>query len=146
FPEHYLPDVHLRLVLYKRIASAESPAAVAALQEEVVDRFGALPEAGRLLFKAAELKVRAGPLGIRRLDAGAKGIRVEFVEKPPIEPGSVLRLLHAAPRRYRLDGPNRIRILGDFPEPEQRVRAAHEFLDALEAEAAVAPAERRVHP
>src|SRR5690606_7288640 len=49
FPEHYLPDVHLRLVLYKRIASAESPAAVAALQEEVVDRFGALPEAGRLL-------------------------------------------------------------------------------------------------
>ncbi|HEY8555696.1 MAG TPA: transcription-repair coupling factor [Burkholderiales bacterium] len=146
FPEHYLPDVHLRLVLYKRIASAESPAAVAALQEEVVDRFGALPEAGRLLFKAAELKVRAGPLGIRRLDAGAKGIRVEFVEKPPIEPGAVLRLLHAAPRRYRLDGPNRIRILGDFPEPEQRVRAAHEFLDALEAEAAVAPAERRVHP
>src|SRR5690606_28994451 len=105
------------------------------LQEEVIDRFGRLPEPGKVLFKAAALKVRAEPLGIRRIDAGVKGVRVEFVARPPIDPGAVLRLLHAAPKRYRLDGPNRVRILGDYPDAESRVKAVSEFPDALGAEA-----------
>src|SRR5690606_27960210 len=94
-PENYLPDVHMRLVLYKRIASAESLEALPTLQEEVVDRFGALREAGKRLFKAAELQVRAAPRGIRTADARAKGARTEFVEKPPIDPGAIIRLLQS---------------------------------------------------
>jgi transcription-repair coupling factor (superfamily II helicase) len=131
FPEDYLPDVHLRLVLYKRIASAETVDTVRSLQEEVIDRFGRLPEPAQLLFKAADLKVRAERLGIRKIDAGAKGMRIEFVDKPPIDPGAVLRLLQSAPKRYRLDGPNRVRIVGELPDVEGRLRAANDFLSAL---------------
>ncbi|MBI3899024.1 MAG: transcription-repair coupling factor [Gammaproteobacteria bacterium] len=131
-PDDYLPDVHMRLVLYKRISSADSAEGLWTLREEIVDRFGRLPEPSLLLFKAAELKIRGERLGIRKIDAGAKGIRVEFVEKPPIDPGVVMRLLHSSPRLYRLDGPNRLRILGDFPTTEKRVQSLTTLLTALE--------------
>jgi len=140
FPDDYLPDVHLRLVLYKRIAGAETVDAVTALQEEVIDRFGRLPEAGRLLFKAAELKVRAQRLGIHKIDAGGKGMRVEFIENPPIDPGGVLKLLQSAPKRYRLDGPNRLRVLGDLPDGDSRLKAAAELIAALGAPVVSPPA------
>ncbi len=131
FPDPYVPDVHLRLVLYKRIASAESEETLLALQEEIVDRFGTLPEPARVLFKAAQLQVRGARLGIRKIDAGARGVRIEFIEQPPIDSGSVLQLLQSAPRRYRLDGPNRLRIQGEFPDAESRVKAANELIAAL---------------
>ena len=139
FPEDYLPDVHLRLVLYKRIAGADTVEGVQRLQEEVVDRFGRLPEAARLLFKAAELKVKVQRLGVRKIDAGAKGIRVEFIEQPPIDPGAVLKLLQTAPKRYRLDGPNRLRVLGEFPDGEARLQAAGELIAALGAPVVAPP-------
>ena len=142
-PDDYLADVHLRLVLYKRIASMENVDALRELQEEVIDRFGVLPPAGALLFKAAELKIRAEQLGIRKIDAGAKGVRIEFVEKPPIDPGTVLRLLQSAPRRYRLDGPNRVRLLGEFPDADSRVRAVTEFIGAIGMPAVDAQALKR---
>ncbi|MFL6713841.1 MAG: transcription-repair coupling factor, partial [Sulfurifustis sp.] len=135
FPDFYIPDVHLRLVLYKRISSAATEQALQELQEEIADRFGSPPEATRLLFRAAALKIRGEALGIRRIDAGAKGARIEFIKQPPIDPGSVLRLLQSAPRRYRLDGPNRLRILGEFPDAESRVKAVRELLTALGASA-----------
>jgi len=138
-PADYLPDVHLRLVLYKRIAGADTVEGVQRLQEEVVDRFGRLPEAARLLFKAAELKVKVQRLGVRKIDAGAKGIRVEFIEQPPIDPGAVLKLLQTAPKRYRLDGPNRLRVLGEFPDGEARLQAAGELIAALGAPVVAPP-------
>jgi transcription-repair coupling factor (superfamily II helicase) len=118
-------------VLYKRIASTENLEALLTLQEELVDRFGVLPEPGKRLFKAAELKIRAAPLGIKKVDAGAKGARIEFVEKPPIDPGAIIRLLQSAPRTYRLDGPNRLRILAEMPDPESRVKTIAKLFDTL---------------
>jgi len=132
-PDTYLPDVHLRLVLYQRIGSAPTLEALQALQEEVIDRFGTLPQAGKLLFRAAALKIRAAPLGIKKIDAGEKGARIEFVDKPPIDPGVILQLLQSAPRRYRLDGPNRLRILQESPDADSRIAMIGALLDALSA-------------
>ena len=130
-PEHYIPDVHLRLVLYKRIASAKDTETLQLLREEIIDRFGRLPDPAMLLFKATALKLRATPIGIRRIDAGAKGLRIEFIEKPNIDPGSIIRLLQSAPKRYKLDGPTRLRMLIDLPDAESRIRAADTLLDQL---------------
>jgi len=140
-PENYVPDVHMRLVLYKRIASAASAAALQELQEEVVDRFGTLPEPGLLLFQAAALKLRAAPLGVRKIDAGAKGARIEFVENPPIDATAVLRLLQSAPRRYRLDGSNRLRVIQEMPDATSRLKTITETLSALATESK--PEQRR---
>ncbi len=131
FPENYLPDVHMRLILYKRLSAVKNPEALQELKEEVIDRFGLLPEAAQLLFRATEIKILTTPLGIRKIDAGPRGIRIEFSEKPDIDPGAILRLLQSAPRTYRLDGPNRLRILGDMPGVDDRIAAIQKFLKQL---------------
>ncbi len=138
FPETYLPDVHMRLVLYKRLSTVMDLDALQELKEEIIDRFGVPPESGQLLFRATELKIRATRLGIRKIDAGPRGARIEFVEKPDIDPGAILQLLQSAPRRYRLDGPNRLRILGDMPEVDDRINAIKALLDRLSPYAEVA--------
>jgi len=130
-PEDYLPDVHLRLVLYKRIASAKTSPELLQLKEEIIDRFGLLPEAAERLFRAAELKLVAAPLGIRRMDAGPKGARIEFITKPNVDPGTLIALMQSAPRHYRLDGPNRLRILDEMPQPEDRLRTLHTVVKRL---------------
>ena len=131
FPENYLPDVHLRLVLYKRLSAVKELDALRELKEEIIDRFGVLPEPGQLLFRATEMKILATPLGIRKIDAGPRGARIEFIEKPDIDPGAILRLLQSEPRRYKLDGPNRLRILGEMPEVDDRVKTIKTLLDRL---------------
>ncbi|MDP2708249.1 MAG: helicase-related protein, partial [Burkholderiales bacterium] len=134
FPENYLPDVHMRLVLYKRLSAVKTPDSLQELKEEIIDRFGVLPEPAELLFSATELKIQATPLGVCKIDAGPRGARIDFVAKPEIDPGSVLRLLHSAPRRYRLDGPDRVRILGDMPDIGARLAAVKRFLAELAPE------------
>jgi transcription-repair coupling factor (superfamily II helicase) len=131
FPENYLPDVHMRLILYKRVSSVKTLDALQELKEEIIDRFGVLPDAGQLLFRATELKIRTTPLGIRKIDAGPRGVRVEFIDKPDIDPGVILRLLQSAPKTYKLDGPNRLRILGDLQDAEARLKAIRQFLETL---------------
>ena len=127
-PEDYLPDVHMRLVLYKRIASARSEKELQELREEMIDRFGVLPEAGKLLFKVTGLKILATPLGIYKIDAGPRGARIDFEEKPHIDPRAVIQLLQSAPRQYRLDGPERLRITKDMPQPDDRIDTLRELL------------------
>ena len=72
-PDDYLPDVHARLVLYKRIASASNPQELRELQVEMIDRFGLLPGPAKNLLAVTELKLRTTPLGIRKLEAGPAG-------------------------------------------------------------------------
>ena len=130
-PENYLPDVHLRLMLYKRIAGCAVLDELRTLREEVIDRFGLLPEATQLLFRATELKIQATTLGIRRIDAGPRGIRIEFVNKPPVDPAVILGLVQSAPRTYRLEKGSRLRVLGEMPEVETRLRTVRAVLESL---------------
>ncbi len=134
FPENYLPDVHMRLILYKRLSSVKNLGALQELKEEIIDRFGVLPDPGQLLFKATELKILTTPMGIKKIDAGPRGVRIEFIDKPDIDPGAILRLLQSAPRTCKLDGPNRLRILGEMPDVESRIKAIRGFLVALAPE------------
>ena len=130
-PESYLPDVHMRLMLYKRIAGCVMLDELQTLREEVIDRFGVLPEAAQLLFRATALKIQATAFGIRRIDAGPRGIRIEFVNKPPVDPVVILGLVQSAPRRYRLEKGSRLRVLGEMPEVETRLQAITTVLTAL---------------
>jgi transcription-repair coupling factor (superfamily II helicase) len=70
-------------------------------------------------------------LGVRKIDVGPKGARIEFVDKPNVDSGLILTLFQSAPRTYRLDGQNRVRILSDMPTPEARIQALNAFIDAL---------------
>ncbi|MDX1434647.1 MAG: transcription-repair coupling factor, partial [Gammaproteobacteria bacterium] len=85
-PEDYLPDVHARLIMYKRIASAKDGNEIEELKVEMIDRFGLLPEAARNLFQITELKLKATPLGIRKIDVGHHGGRIEFGANAAVDP------------------------------------------------------------
>jgi len=130
-PADYVADVHTRLVLYKRIANARNDTTLDELAGEVIDRFGPLPVAGRVLFEIARLRLKTSAIGIRRVEAGPKGARVEFIDNPPFAPEAVIRLLQRAPRRYRLDGPNRLRITVEMPDGDTRRVAIEELVAEL---------------
>jgi transcription-repair coupling factor (superfamily II helicase) len=134
-PEDYLPDVHTRLILYKRIANAEREDDLDDLHAEVVDRFGALPEPLKQLFRVTGLKLRMQRLGIRRLDLGTEGGRVEFNTDTRVNPGTIVTLVQTQTATYRLDGATQLRISRKLPDFDQRMAFAAELLDRLEESA-----------
>jgi transcription-repair coupling factor (superfamily II helicase) len=130
-PDGYLSDVHARLVQYKRIASAPDAERLEELQVEMVDRFGILPEPLRNLFQIAGLRLRADALGIRKLELGAQGGRVQFRAHPNVDPMTVLRMIKGNPRVYGLDGPDRVKVRLELKGAAERIASARELLTAL---------------
>jgi transcription-repair coupling factor (superfamily II helicase) len=132
-PDDYLPDVHTRLTLYKRIASARNADQLRDLQVEMIDRFGLLPEPTKTLFALSGLKLMATPLGIRKLDFGANGGRITFRDKPEVDPMAIIRLIQQQPRVYKLDGQDKLRVTLELPGASERIRSAQEVLVLLGA-------------
>ena len=113
-PTDYCPDVHERLVLYKRLASVHDAEDLTLLQEELIDRFGPLPDPARALLDTHRLRLAAKPLGILKVDASADGILLQFVPKPPIDPGRIIQLIQTR-RDIKLAGENRLRWHASSP-------------------------------
>lgn len=130
-PEDYLPDVHTRLTLYKRISSAPDVHELRELQVEMIDRFGLLPDPVKSLFATAELKLTADALGIRKLELGENGGRIVFDAKPQVDPMTVIQMIQKQPRIYVMDGPDKLRIKLPLPDPVDRFNAAKGLLAAL---------------
>ena len=130
-PEDYVADIHLRLTLYKRVASAPTTAGLDDLQAEMIDRFGPLPPPARNLYRVAALKIRARELGIRKLDAGPLGGYLLFDDSNTVDPQAVIRLVQRNPRGYRLDGPLKLRFTWRAESEAERFRLIENLLEAL---------------
>lgn len=130
-PDDYLPDVHARLTLYKRIASARDSDQLKELQVEMIDRFGLLPDPTKQLFATAEIKLEATPLGIRKLELGPTGGRIHFNAQPVIDPMSVIRMIQSQPKIYAMEGGDKLRIKLELPDAASRVRTAKALLTTL---------------
>ncbi|PXX90972.1 transcription-repair coupling factor [Marinobacter vulgaris] len=109
-PDDYLPDVHNRLMLYKRIASVSDKDGLKELQVEMIDRFGLLPEPAKNLIRQSELRIRAEALGIVKVDAGKEWARLEFGSSTPVDPLVLVKKVQSAPNQYRLEGANSFRF------------------------------------
>lgn len=130
-PADYLPDVHSRLVMYKRLASAANDEALRELQVEMIDRFGLLPEPAKNLFRVTQLKLLASKLGITKLEASARGGRIEFSGETQVDPLSIVQLVQSQPQVYRLDGANHLKFIMNLDTNEQRLHAVAELLARL---------------
>jgi transcription-repair coupling factor (superfamily II helicase) len=130
-PDDYLPDVHSRLVLYKRIASAADRDELRELQVEMIDRFGLLPDPVKNLFAITELKLRTTLLGIRKLEAGPAGGRILFDAQPNIDTGHLIRLIQTHPQEYKLDGSDKLRFFRDLSDPTQRLATVARVIDRI---------------
>lgn len=129
FPQDYLPDVHHRLVMYKRIAGAADDDALYELQVEMIDRFGLLPAAGKALFNLAAIKLNATRLGLRAISLGKNGGRITFSETTSCPPQKIAALLGTR-QDLRMENPLTLRI-SQAPEDEGERLA---FVEKLLAE------------
>jgi transcription-repair coupling factor (superfamily II helicase) len=109
-PDDYLPDVHNRLMLYKRIASVQNEEELKELQVEMIDRFGLLPEPAKNLVNQTRLRLKADALGIVKVDAGKEWVRLEFGASTPVDPLALVKKVQSAPDTYRLEGANSFRF------------------------------------
>ncbi|WP_018716790.1 transcription-repair coupling factor [Arhodomonas aquaeolei] len=132
-PEDYLPDVHTRLVQYKRIANASDTEQLRELQVEMIDRFGLLPQPAKNLFRVTELKLAAEGLGIQRIEAGPGGGKIEFGDRPAVDPAALVRLVQEQPAVYRLEGQERLRFNRETEDADSRIREVEALLQTLGA-------------
>ncbi|MFP5410055.1 MAG: transcription-repair coupling factor [Gammaproteobacteria bacterium] len=129
-PVDYCPDVHERLVLYKRLASVQHAEDLTALQEELIDRYGSLPDPARALLDTHRLRLAAKPLGIVKVDASGDAILLQFVPQPPIDPGRIIQLIQTR-RDIKLAGENRLRWSVASAAPELRAANVVTFFNLL---------------
>ncbi|MBR9911476.1 MAG: transcription-repair coupling factor [Gammaproteobacteria bacterium] len=132
-PEDYLPDVHSRLIIYKRIAGAANDEALRELQVEMIDRFGLLPEPCKTLFKTSSLKLLAKQLGVRKLEAGQSGGRIEFDSVTQVDPLTIVKMVQSKPQHYRLEGANVLKFSFDMHNGETRLKRVTELLNHMAA-------------
>jgi len=130
-PEDYLPDIHGRLVLYKRISNTETKDDLRELQVEMIDRFGLFPEPVKTLFSVAELKQQAEKMGIKKIEANAGGGRIIFSATPNINTDQLISLIQTQAQIYKFDGADKLRFIKPFETTEQKLEFITELLDKL---------------
>jgi len=126
-PEDYCGDIHERLVLYKRLANCDATEQLDELKEELIDRFGLLPDPAHTLLALHRLRLETKPFGIARLNVGPDGANIQFEPNPPIDPLKLIKLIQTK-REYKLAGQDRLKIAKDCPTLEKRVELVKNLL------------------
>ena len=140
-PDDYLPDVHARLIMYKRIANAAEEPELDELKIEMIDRFGMLPDPVRNLFRTTKIKLDASRLGVDRIDLGPAGGRIEFAAETVVDPITIVRLVQREPETYRYrDGDgragNRLLVRRAMGHPDTRFQFVEALVEELRGDAA----------
>ncbi|ORU93609.1 MAG: transcription-repair coupling factor [Cycloclasticus sp. symbiont of Poecilosclerida sp. N] len=130
-PEDYLPDVHTRLVLYKRIASADNADDLYDLQIEMIDRFGLLPDSTKCLFGVSEVKQQASLLGVEKISLGKSSGLIQFSAEPTVEAAKIIELIQTQPQVFRLEGPHKLRLAKKLDNSEQKVEFILDLLNFI---------------
>jgi transcription-repair coupling factor (superfamily II helicase) len=134
-PDDYLPDINGRLILYKRIAAAASDTELRDLQVEMIDRFGLLPTQVSNLFQMSRLRLKAGSLGIRAIEAGPEGGSIDFQTNTRVNPLTLVKLVQSDPRAYKLAGATRLRFQRQLPDYRERQQYVEQLLETFTTDA-----------
>jgi len=132
-PADYCPDVHARLRLYKKLSHARHEDDLILMQEELIDRYGKLPEAAQTLLATHRLRLHAEPLGVVKIDASESQAIIQFSAKPAIEPLRIIELVQQD-RQVRLQGPDKLKmVFGGSVDAAGRVLKLRGLLQRLRA-------------
>ena len=129
-PESYCPDIHERLLLYKRLAHAKAMDELDTIFEELVDRFGSLPPPAKTLLETHRLRVLSQPLGVARIDASSEKIDFQFTEDPAVDGACIVELVQTR-ANFRFAGHNRLRVESKLPDVAARVANVKQVLKDL---------------
>ena len=129
-PDSYCGDVHVRLSLYKRVATADSIDKIEAMMEEIIDRFGKLPAQAQTLFDTHRLRVQAKPYGVQKVDATPGLINITFRANAPVEPMRIIELVQKN-RHIKLAGNDKLRVEKSLSDPKDRAQYVRDLLKSL---------------
>lgn len=132
-PNDYIHDVNMRLSLYKRIASSKDGHSLKELQVEMIDRFGLLPDASKNLIALNKVKQQCAQLGVKRLDAHAKGGSILFTQNTAIDPMFLVSLLQKDANTFKLEGPTKLKFNLDLTDTRQRINWIKQLLSSFAA-------------
>ncbi|QWE03456.1 transcription-repair coupling factor [Polynucleobacter sp. JS-JIR-II-b4] len=143
FPEDYCPDVHERLSLYKRFAGTNDFSELMGLREELVDRFGDLPDQAKSFYETHRLRLEMTGFGIKKIDATPASIQIQFIPNPPIDPMKIIQLIQSS-KHIQLNGQDKLKVLPqkdrEFEKLEQRLDAIRNILRRLNESAVLSSA------
>ena len=129
-PESYCPDIHERLVLYKRLAVCETVQQINAIHEELVDRFGLPEQPVKTLIESHHLRLAAKELGIDAIDATSEAVTITFGKHHQIDPTEIILLIQSD-RNYRLAGADKLRFTAQMEDVEMRIKTVKSVLKTL---------------
>jgi transcription-repair coupling factor (superfamily II helicase) len=129
-PAEFCGDVHERLSLYKRLANCKTAEGIDELQEELIDRFGKLPDPAKALVETHRLRIAAKPVGIVKIDAHAESALLQFQPNPPVDAMRIIDLIQKN-RHIRLNGQDKLRITVNMPDLAARVTQIRATIRAL---------------
>lgn len=132
-PSDYLPDIHTRLVFYKRIASASNKHELRELEVEMIDRFGLLPNQSKNLFAVTQIKLLIEPLNLKKLDANDSMIRIQFGSNPNLNTLELIKLIQDQPKHYQLKGQTELKFFDTMPSIEARIHAIDTIIKKIKA-------------
>lgn len=130
-PNDYCGDIHQRLVIYKRLANCNTEEELEAMRQELIDRFGLLPEPAQTLLDSHRLRIAAKPLGICKVDASSEAIVIQFVPNPPIDPMKIIHLIQSK-RHIKMAGQDKLKIDLKYGDLKQRILAVMNFFRELQ--------------
>lgn len=129
-PEDYCPGINERLSLYKRFASCETPEQINELQEELIDRFGKMPQSAQALIETHRIRLLAKSLGIHKIDAHTEAFVLQFQSDAPIDAARIIELIQKN-KNIRFNGPEKLRITAQMPDLSSRAAQIKSIINQL---------------
>ncbi len=129
-PSDYIGDVSTRLSFYKRLAAAQTRTELEAVTDDLIDRYGKLPEAARALVMTHRLRLVCTEIGVRKIDAAEGAIVFTFAARPNFEPARFFALLQSR-RDLRMLAGEKLRMTISTSGLDARLRAIRAVLDPL---------------
>ena len=130
-PDHYIPDLTLRLSLYRRLSTLDTDEEIESFGAELIDRFGEMPDEVRLLLKLVRVKALCRRAHVEKVDAGPKGVIIGFRDNSFANPAGLVKLVQGEGPYAKVRPDMRIAFLRDFDTPAARLEGTREILDRL---------------
>ena len=130
-PENYVPDLNVRLSLYRRLSDAENNESREALAAELIDRFGPLPDEAKQLLRIVGIKANCKVACIERIDAGPKGAVLTLRNNTFPNPMGLVGLIQKNHSSWKIRPDQKIVVIGDWPTPEDRLKVAERITTDL---------------
>ena len=132
-PEAYVPDLTLRLQLYKRLSTLETDAEIESVAAEMIDRFGPMPPEVAQLMKLVAIKALCRRAHVEKVDAGPKGVIISFRDNSFANPTGLVRFVQEQGRDAKVRADMKIVFMRDFEDAAARLEGTRQIMRTLAA-------------